>query len=189
MRVAVIMGSTSDLPKVEPAIKILKDYGVQVDVRCLSAHRAHAGLSAFIEEANGNGTEVFITAAGMAAALPGVGGEREHHTKRSSQVSAGHVFQDALPGVVASQTVLPVIGVPISGSVLDGQDALYSIVQMPSGIPVATVAINGAKNAAYLALQIIGVQHKEVQEKLLAERKQMEESAMKANEEVIAKYN
>ena len=159
MRVAVIMGSTSDLPKVEPAIKILKDYGVQVDVRCLSAHRAHAGLSAFIEEANGNGTEVFITAAGMAAALP---------------------------GVVASQTVLPVIGVPISGSVLDGQDALYSIVQMPSGIPVATV---GAKNAAYLALQIIGVQHKEVQEKLLAERKQMEESAMKANEEVIAKYN
>ena len=81
MRVAVIMGSTSDLPKVEPAIKILKDYGVQVDVRCLSAHRAHAGLSAFIEEANGNGTEVFITAAGMAAALP---------------------------GVVASQTVLPV---------------------------------------------------------------------------------
>jgi len=157
MRVAVIMGSTSDLPKVEPAIKILKDYGVQVDVRCLSAHRA-----AFIEEANGNGTEVFITAAGMAAALP---------------------------GVVASQTVLPVIGVPISGSVLDGQDALYSIVQMPSGIPVATVAINGAKNAAYLALQIIGVQHKEVQEKLLAERKQMEESAMKANEEVIAKYN
>ena len=72
MRVAVIMGSTSDLPKVEPAIKILKDYGVQVDVRCLSAHRAHAGLSAFIEEANGNGTEVFITAAGMAAALPGV---------------------------------------------------------------------------------------------------------------------
>ena len=159
MRVAVIMGSTSDLPKVEPAIKILKDYGVQVDVRCLSAHRAHAGLSAFIEEANGNGTEVFITAAGMAAALP---------------------------GVVASQTVLPV---PISGSVLDGQDALYSIVQMPSGIPVATVAINGAKNAAYLALQIIGVQHKEVQEKLLAERKQMEESAMKANEEVIAKYN
>ena len=105
---------------------------------------------------------MFITAAGMAAALP---------------------------GVVASQTVLPVIGVPISGSVLDGQDALYSIVQMPSGIPVATVAINGAKNAAYLALQIIGVQHKEVQEKLLAERKQMEENAMKANEEVIAKYN
>lgn len=161
MRVAVIMGSTSDLPKVEPAIQILKDYGVTVDVRCLSAHRAHAGLSAFIEEANENGTEVFITAAGMAAALP---------------------------GVVASQTVIPVIGVPIAGSVLDGTDALYSIVQMPPGIPVATVAINGAKNAAYLALQIMAVSHVELKEKLLDDRKKMEESAMKANEEVIAKF-
>lgn len=101
MRVAIIMGSTSDLPKVEPAIGILKEYGVTVDVRCLSAHRAHAGLSEFIEEANNNGTQVIITAAGMAAALP---------------------------GVVASQTVIPVIGVPISGSVLDGMDALLSIV-------------------------------------------------------------
>ncbi|HCE78127.1 MAG TPA: 5-(carboxyamino)imidazole ribonucleotide mutase [Lachnospiraceae bacterium] len=141
MRVAVIMGSTSDLPKVEPAIKIMKDYGVQVDVRCLSAHRAHAGLSAFIEEANGNGTEVFITAAGMAAALP---------------------------GVVASQTVLPVIGVPISGSVLDGQDALYSIVQMPSGIPVATVAVDGAKNAAILAARILAVSDPELLQKVVA---------------------
>ena len=139
MRVAVIMGSTSDLPKVEPAIKILKDYGVQVDVRCLSAHRAHAGLSAFIEEANGNGTEVFITAAGMAAALP---------------------------GVVASQTVLPVIGVPISGSVLDGQDALYSIVQMPSGIPVATVAINGGANAGILAAKILATSDAALLERL-----------------------
>ena len=161
MRVAIIMGSTSDLPKVEPAITILKEYGVTVDVRCLSAHRAHNGLSAFIEEANNNGTEVFITAAGMAAALP---------------------------GVVASQTVLPVIGVPLSGSVLDGQDALYSIVQMPPGIPVATVAINGGKNAAYLALQIMAVKHPELREKLLAHRVEMEEQAMKANEEVIAKY-
>ena len=161
MRVAIIMGSTSDLPKVEPAISILKEYGVVVDVRCLSAHRAHNGLSAFIEEANNNGTEVFITAAGMAAALP---------------------------GVVASQTVIPVIGVPLSGSVLDGVDALYSIVQMPPGIPVATVAINGGKNAAYLALQIIGINHKEVREKLLAHRVEMEEAAMKTNEEVIEKY-
>ena len=162
MRVAIVMGSTSDLPKVEPAINILKDYGVTVDVRCLSAHRAHAGLSAFIEEANNNGTEVFIAAAGMAAALP---------------------------GVVASQTVLPVIGVPLSGSVLDGVDALYSIVQMPPGIPVATVAINGGKNAAYLALQIIGVNHKEVREKLLAHRVEMEEAAMQTNAEIIEKYN
>ena len=161
MRVAIIMGSTSDLPKVEPAIGILKEYGVTVDVRCLSAHRAHAGLSEFIEEANNNGTQVIITAAGIAA----------------------------LPGVVASQTVIPVIGVPISGSVLDGMDALLSIVQMPSGIPVATVAINGSKNAAYLALQIIGNSNAEVRKKLLAERESMEAAAMKANAEVIAKYN
>ena len=161
MKVAVIMGSTSDLPKVEPAVKILKDYGVEVNVRCLSAHRAHAGLSEFIEETNNNGTEVIITAAGMAAALP---------------------------GVVASQTGLPVIGVPLSGSVLDGMDALMSIVQMPSGIPVATVAINGSKNAAYLALQIIGTKHDSVKAKLLAEREEMEKSAMKSNEEVIAKF-
>ena len=161
MRVAIIMGSTSDLSKVEPAVAILKEYGVAVDVRCLSAHRAHAGLSAFIEETKTNGTEVIIAAAGMAAALP---------------------------GVVASQTVLPVIGVPLSGSVLDGTDALLSIVQMPPGIPVATVAINGGKNAAYLALQIIGISHAEVREKLLAHRVEMEEAAMKANEEMIEKF-
>ena len=161
MRVAIIMGSTSDLPKLEPAIDILKSYGVAVDVRCLSAHRAHAGLSAFIEEANTNGTEVIIAGAGMAAALP---------------------------GVVASQTVLPVIGVPSSGSTLDGMDALFSIVQMPPGIPVATVAINGGKNAAYLALQIMAVKHDEIKEGLLKHRVEMEEAAMKTNEEVIKKY-
>ena len=146
MKVAIIMGSTSDLPKVEPAISILKNYGIEVNVRCLSAHRAHLGLSSF---------------AGMAAALP---------------------------GVVASQTVLPVIGVPIAGSNLDGMDALLSIVQMPSGIPVATVAINGSKNAAYLALQIMAIKHSEIKEGLLKERKQMEADAMKANDEVIEKY-
>jgi 5-(carboxyamino)imidazole ribonucleotide mutase len=161
MKAAIIMGSTSDLAKVEPAVEVLKKYGVEVNVRCLSAHRAHEGLSKFIEETNSDGTEVIITAAGMAAALP---------------------------GVVASQTVLPVIGVPLSGSVLDGMDALMSIVQMPSGIPVATVAINGSKNAAYLALQIMAVKHDNIKEQLLAERKSMEEAAMKANEEVIAKY-
>ena len=161
MRTAIIMGSTSDIPKVEPAVNILKEYGVTVDVRCLSAHRAHAGLSEFIEEANSNGTEVIITAAGMAAALP---------------------------GVVASQTVLPVIGVPLSGSVLDGMDALMSIVQMPPGIPVATVAINGGKNAAYLAMQIMAVKHPKLKEQLLADRRAMEETAMKTNEEIIAKF-
>lgn len=161
MKVAIIMGSTSDLPKVEPAIEILKDYGVGVNVRCLSAHRAHLGLSAFIKETETDGTEVIITAAGMAAALP---------------------------GVVASQTVLPVIGVPISGATLDGMDALLSIVQMPSGIPVATVAINGSKNAAYLALQIMAIKHESIKTQLLDYRKEMEVSAMKANDEVIEKY-
>lgn len=161
MKAAIIMGSTSDLTKVEPAVEILKKYGVEVNVRCLSAHRAHSGLSRFVEECNSDGTEVIIAAAGMAAALP---------------------------GVVASQTVLPVIGVPLSGSVLDGMDALMSIVQMPSGIPVATVAVNGSKNAAYLALQIMGTSHGQIKEQLLAERRDMEDAAMKANEEVIAKY-
>lgn len=160
MKVAIIMGSTSDLPKVEPAIQILKDYGVEVSVRCLSAHRAHLGLSQFIKETQTDGTEVIITAAGMAAALP---------------------------GVVASQTILPVIGVPLSGS-LDGVDALLSIVQMPSGIPVATVAIDGSKNAAYLALQMIAVHHESVKEKLLAFRKDMETQAMKANDEIVKRY-
>lgn len=161
MKVAIIMGSTSDLKKVEPAISILKDYGVTVNVRCLSAHRAHLGLSEFIKETETDGTEVIITAAGMAAALP---------------------------GVVASQTVLPVIGVPISGSVLDGVDALLSIVQMPSGIPVATVAINGSKNAAFLALQIMAIKHSQIKEKLVAYRKEMEVQAMEANAEMIEKY-
>lgn len=160
MRVAIIMGSTSDLSKVEPAIDILKDYGVEVDVRCLSAHRAHLGLSQFIQGTETNGTEVIITAAGMAAALP---------------------------GVVASQTILPVIGVPLSGT-LDGMDALLSIVQMPSGIPVATVAINGSKNAAYLALQMMAVHHSDLKEKLLSLRKDMEKQAMNANQEIMEKY-
>ena len=155
------MGSTSDLSKVEPAVEILKSYGVEENVRCLSAHRAHLGLSQFIQETETDGTEVIITAAGMAAALP---------------------------GVVASQTVLPVIGVPLSGATLDGMDALLSIVQMPSGIPVATVAINGSKNAAYLALQIMAIKHDDIKAKLLDYRKDMEAQAMRANDEMIEKF-
>lgn len=161
MKVAIIMGSTSDLSKVEGAVSILKEYGVETNVRCLSAHRAHAGLSEFIDECNQDGTEVIIAAAGMAAALP---------------------------GVVASQTILPVIGVPLSGATLDGMDALLSIVQMPSGIPVATVAINGAKNAAYLALQIMAIKHEELKVKLNDYRKVMEQQALEANEEIIKKF-
>ena len=161
MKAAVIMGSTSDITKVEPAIEILKDKGIEVKVRCLSAHRASKQLSEFIEELNNDGTEVIITAAGMAAALP---------------------------GVVAAQTVLPVIGVPLSGSVLDGVDALYSIVQMPPGIPVATVAINGAKNAAWLAIEIMAIKHEALRQVLLDSRKSMQEVALLSNDEIIAKY-
>ena len=161
MRVAVIIGSMSDLPKVEPAIMILKDFGIKVDVRVLSAHRTSKALEEFMEEVNSNGTEVVIAAAGMAAALP---------------------------GVVASQTILPVIGVPISGSNLEGLDALLSIVQMPSGIPVATVAINGSKNASYLALQIIANKHPEIKEKLLLDRKNNGDKILQANEELSKKY-
>ena len=157
MRVAIVMGSTSDIPKVEPAIQILKDHGVKVDVRCLSAHRAHAGLSAFIEETNNNGTEVIIAAAGMAAALP---------------------------GVVASQTVLPVIGVPLSGSVLDGTDALYSIVQMPSGIPVATVAIDGGANAGILAAKILAASEEELLNKIKAYKDELKDGVMKKKERI-----
>ena len=161
MRVAVVMGSLSDLPKLEAMIEILKKYDVTTDVRCLSAHRAHNKLIEFIDEVNNNGTSVIIAAAGMAAALP---------------------------GVVAAQTVLPVIGVPISGSVFDGMDALLSIVQMPTGIPVATVAVNGSKNAAYLALQIIAVKNVELKEKLLELRNKMTKENLLANEEVSNKY-
>jgi 5-(carboxyamino)imidazole ribonucleotide mutase len=161
MRVAVVMGSKSDLAKVEPAILILKEFGVETDVRCLSAHRAHSELCEFIHEANNNGTEVIIAAAGMAAALP---------------------------GVIAAGTIIPVIGVPISGSTLDGIDALLAIAQMPPGIPVATVAINGSKNAAYLALQIIGNKHENVKTLLLNHRQEMKKQALEVNEEIKNKY-
>ena len=161
MRVAVVMGSLSDLSKVEPGIQILKKYGVKCDVRCLSAHRTINELEEIIKDVNVNGTEAIIAAAGMTAALP---------------------------GVIAAQTVVPVIGVPISGQTLDGMDALMSIVQMPSGIPVATVAINGSKNAAYLALEMIAIKHNEIKELLLNEREEMRKQVLKANEEVMSKY-
>ena len=158
MRVAVIMGSMSDYNKVEPAVKILEEFGVTTDVRCYSAHRCPDELKEFIEKANNNGTEVFIAAAGMAAALP---------------------------GVVASHTTLPVIGVPISGSNLEGMDALLSIVQMPTGIPVATVAINGSKNAAYLALQILSVKYDELKVKLSELRLDMKNKVLEANKNLV----
>ena len=162
MRVAIVMGSTSDLPKVEPAVNILKEYGVAVDVRCLSAHRAHAGLSAFIEETNNNGTEVIIAAAGMAAALP---------------------------GVIAAMTPLPVIGLPIN-STLDGVDALLSIVQMPPGISVATVGINNGMNAAVMAVQILALSDEALAKRFAEYRATLSEKIVKANEDLKnVKYN
>ncbi len=161
MRVAVVMGSKSDLPKLEGTIDLLKEFGVQVDVRALSAHRAHVALGKFIGESKENGTEVIIAAAGKAAHLP---------------------------GVIASMTSSPVIGLPIKGSALDGMDALLSIVQMPAGIPVATVAIDGGQNAAILAIQMMAIKHQDLKAKLDAYRVKMTEDVLAANEEVVAKY-
>lgn len=121
--VSIIMGSTSDLPVMEKAAKLLDEMHVPFEMNALSAHRTPEAVEEFAKNAAGRGIKVIIAAAGMAAALP---------------------------GVIAANTTLPVIGVPVKGSVLDGVDALYSIIQMPPGIPVATVAINGAMNAAIL---------------------------------------
>ncbi len=161
MKVAVIMGSLSDLNKVEPMIEILKNFGVEVDVKCLSAHRAHDELVEYVKQTENNGVEVIIAAAGMAAALP---------------------------GVIAAITTVPVIGVPISSKNLEGVDALLSIVQMPTGIPVACVAIDGTKNAGYLALEILGIKYSNVKQKLVEERENMKKQALLANEELQNRF-
>ena len=161
-KVGIIMGSDSDMAVMSKAAEVLDEFGVDYEMHIISAHREPDVLYKWAQECRENGTKVIIAGAGMAAALP---------------------------GVVASQTIIPVIGVPISGSVLDGMDALMSIVQMPSGIPVATVAINGSKNAAYLALQIMAVKHEELKNALLDSRKAMETAAMEANNEVMARYS
>lgn len=127
MHVGIVMGSDSDLPVMKKACEILDGFGVSYDVTIASAHRTPKKLAEFVAAEEEKGASAFIAGAGMAAALP---------------------------GVVASMTLRPVIGVPLSGAKLDGMDALLSIVQMPSGIPVATVAIDGTKNAAYLAVEI-----------------------------------
>ena len=128
--ISIIMGSTSDLPVMEKAMKFLDEMEVPFEVNALSAHRTPEAVEQFAKGAAARGIKVIIAGAGMAAALP---------------------------GVIAASTTLPVIGVPIKGSVLDGVDALYSILQMPPGIPVATVAINGAMNAAILACQMMSL--------------------------------
>lgn len=144
MKVAIIMGSDSDLPVLEPAIKTLAEFGVAAEVVVASAHRTPAKVHDFVATAADRGIGVFIAAAGAAAHLP---------------------------GVVASFTTLPVIGVPVNSTSLGGLDALLSIVQMPSGIPVATMAINGAKNAALFALQILATADPALRDKLAANRR------------------
>lgn len=162
MKVAIIMGSDSDFPVVEKGYNILKNFGVVVDVRVLSAHRTPDEAISFAKNAEVNGYEVIIGAAGKAAHLP---------------------------GVIAGCTPLPVIGIPVKSSELDGIDALYSIVQMPPGVPVATVAINGAENAALLAIQILSVKYEELRTKFKVYKQQMAEKVFEKNKKLNEKLN
>lgn len=152
-KVAVIMGSDSDLPVVMPAIKELKRFGIEVEARVMSAHRTPELAAQFSSKARENGFGVIIAAAGKAAHLA---------------------------GVLAAHTTLPVIGIPVKSSTLDGLDALLATVQMPSGIPVATVAIDGAKNAALLAVQMLALSDEALSDKLMEMKTQM-------NDEVVEK--
>lgn len=145
-KVAVIMGSDSDFPVVSAAVKKLKSFGIETETHVMSAHRTPRKTAEFSASAAENGFGVIIAAAGKAAHLA---------------------------GAIAANTTLPVIGIPIKSSTLDGLDALLSTVQMPSGIPVATVAINGAENAAILAAQILALESDELAAKLKRERQDM----------------
>ena len=157
------MGSTSDLPVMEKAMKFLDEQQIPFEVNALSAHRTPEAVEEFAKGASARGIRVIIAAAGMAAALP---------------------------GVIAASTTLPVIGVPIKGSVLDGVDALYSILQMPPGIPVATVAINGAMNAAILAMQMIALTASSVAERFATYKASLRKKIEKANADLKElKYN
>ena len=150
-KVAIIMGSDSDLPTVTPAIKQLKDLEIETEVRVISAHRTPKEAQAFSENAVDNGFGVIIAAAGMAAHLG---------------------------GVLAASTTLPVIGIPCSSKVLDGMDAMLATVMMPPGIPVATVGVNAAKNAALLAAEILAVGDDALAEKLKVMRQEMAEAVI-----------
>ena len=161
-KVAVIMGSDSDLPIVEKGIEVLKNFGVPTEVHVYSAHRTPVECAEFTRAARDNGFGVIIAAAGMAAHLA---------------------------GAIAANTTLPVIGIPCKGPNFDGMDAQLSTVQMPSGIPVATVAVNGAKNAALLACQILAVEDKELQEKLDNDRKSSADTVLQKDQTVSGKYS
>ena len=157
IEVGIIMGSDSDLAIMEDAMKVLKEFGIGYEVKVLSAHRTPNQHAEYSKTAIDRGLKVIIAAAGGAAHLP---------------------------GVTAAQTTLPVIGVPIKGKSLEGMDSLLSIVQMPPGIPVATVAINGAKNAALLAVSIIGLVNSDIRAKLVEYRKKMERESLSQNDSI-----
>lgn len=159
MKVSVIMGSKSDKDVVQDAVSILEEFGVEVDWRILSAHRTPDQAHAYATGMKANGTEVCICAAGKAAHLA---------------------------GVFASGTTIPVIGLPIKSSTMDGLDSLLSTVQMPAGIPVATVAINGGTNAGLLALEILSIKYDEIADKLAKYKKEMEEKILKDDQELRA---
>lgn len=161
-KVGIIMGSDSDLPVVERAIDTLREYGVPFEVRVYSAHRTPEQAKEFSQQAKCSGFGVIIAAAGKAAHLA---------------------------GAIAANTTLPVIGIPIKSSNLDGIDALLSTVQMPSGIPVATVAIDGAVNAALLSIQILAVNDDELAKKLADARRQAAQKVLEKNEAVSAMFN
>lgn len=151
--VSIIMGSTSDLPVMEKAAKFLEEMQIPFEMNALSAHRTPAEVEAFAQGAKDRGLRVIIAGAGMAAALP---------------------------GVIAASTTLPVIGVPIKG-MLDGLDAMLSIIQMPPGIPVATVGVNGAQNAAILAVEMLALSDDALAERLAAYKEGLKQKIVKAN--------
>ena len=156
--VSIIMGSTSDLPVMEKAAGLLEELQVPFEIQALSAHRTPAEVEEFARTAASRGVDVIIAAAGMAAALP---------------------------GVIAANTTLPVIGVPIKG-MLDGLDVLLSIVQMPPGIPVATVGVNGALNAALLAVQMLALRDEDLAARFADYKAGLKRKIVKANEDLAA---
>ncbi len=162
MKIAIVMGSDSDFQVVEKAYNILKEFGVETTVRVISAHRTPFEALEFARNANKDGYELIIGAAGKAAHLP---------------------------GVLAGCTSLPVIGLPVKSSELDGMDALFSIVQMPPGVPVATVGINAAENAALLAVQILSVKYEELRHKFMDYKKQMAEKVFEKDKKLNEKLN
>jgi 5-(carboxyamino)imidazole ribonucleotide mutase len=161
-KVAIIMGSDSDIPVVQKAARVLSEFGVPFEAHVFSAHRTPEKAKAFAENARENGFGVIIAAAGMAAHLA---------------------------GAIAANTTLPVIGIPVRSGALGGMDALLSTVQMPSGIPVATVAIDGAANAATLAVQILAVEDTGLCEKLKSAREKNAENILAKDAEIMEKLS